>query len=60
MANHLLTIKLVLRPVHRCFFCINNSQLFSCSDDKSVALWDMASEKIVHQYRQHTVSAAKN
>ncbi|XP_065341242.1 U3 small nucleolar RNA-associated protein 15 homolog [Cloeon dipterum] len=41
-------------PVHRCFFCINNSQLFSCSDDKSAAVWDIASEKIVAQYRDHT------
>ncbi|XP_059475916.1 U3 small nucleolar RNA-associated protein 15 homolog [Neocloeon triangulifer] len=41
-------------PVHRCYFCINNSQLFSCSDDKSVAVWDIASEKMVNQYKDHT------
>lgn len=40
-------------PVHRCFFTPDNIHLSSFSDDKTVRLWDIPSEKAVSVFSEH-------
>lgn len=40
--------------VHRTFFIPNQSQIVSYSDDKSVRLWDIGTEKTLLQFNDHT------
>lgn len=46
----------VFRPVHRCFFTSDNYHIASFSDDRTVNVWDIASETKVYSYNEHTVS----
>ncbi|KAH8235662.1 hypothetical protein KR032_004945 [Drosophila birchii] len=42
-------------PVHRAFFTADNVKLASFSDDKTVRMWDVSSEKVVQTYEDsHT------
>lgn len=41
-------------PVHRTFFTNDMRQICSFSDDKSSILWDIATEKSVNSFREHT------
>ncbi|CAH0553661.1 unnamed protein product [Brassicogethes aeneus] len=41
-------------PVHRTYFVPNKAQIASYSDDKTVRLWDIPTEKNVISYRGHT------
>lgn len=41
-------------PTHRTFFTTDLLHVASFSDDKTVKLWDIASEKVVHTYEDHT------
>lgn len=41
-------------PVHRTFFTFDATKIVSFSDDKSVKLWDIATEKTVISYSDHT------
>lgn len=41
-------------PTHRTFFTPDLLHVASFSDDKTVKLWDIASEKVVHTYEEHT------
>lgn len=40
--------------VHRTFFTADNIHIASFSDDKTVALWDVSSEKRVTSFNEHT------
>lgn len=40
-------------PVHRTFFTKDNLKVLSCSDDKSVGLWDIATEARVANFTEH-------
>ncbi|XP_047003670.1 U3 small nucleolar RNA-associated protein 15 homolog [Schistocerca americana] len=40
--------------VHRCFFTADKTHIASFSDDKSVCLWDIPSEKEVISFSEHT------
>ncbi|XP_055906860.1 U3 small nucleolar RNA-associated protein 15 homolog [Eupeodes corollae] len=40
-------------PTHRTFFTPDLLHIASFSDDKTVKLWDIASEKVVHTYNEH-------
>lgn len=53
-------INYVYRPVHRCFFTSDNYHIASFSDDKTVNVWDIASETKVYSYNEHTVSVEVN
>lgn len=41
--------------MHRCKFTSDNVHVVSFSDDKSVALWDIPSEKEIVKYSEHSV-----
>ncbi|KAJ9581537.1 hypothetical protein L9F63_023286 [Diploptera punctata] len=40
-------------PVHRCFFTLDKTHIASFSDDKSVCLWDIPSEKKINTFADH-------
>lgn len=40
--------------VHRAFFTADNLHIASFSDDKTVVLWDIASEKQLTSFNEHT------
>lgn len=40
-------------PVHRCFFTLDKTRIASFSDDKSVCLWDIPSEKKITSLDDH-------
>lgn len=40
-------------PVHRTFFLHDNPQIVSLSDDKTVKLWDIPTEKEISSYSEH-------
>lgn len=41
-------------PVHRTFFTTDMHRIASFSDDKSVKVWDIASERFVSNFTEHT------
>lgn len=41
-------------PVHRTFFTNDMRRICSFSDDKSSILWDIATEKSINSFREHT------
>ncbi|KAK7870109.1 hypothetical protein R5R35_011087 [Gryllus longicercus] len=41
-------------PVHRCFFTSDKTHIASFSDDKTVSLWDIPSEKRITSFTEHT------
>lgn len=41
-------------PVHRTYFTSDMHRVASFSDDKSVKVWDIASEKFVNNFTEHT------
>jgi U3 small nucleolar RNA-associated protein 15 len=41
------------RPVHRCSFMPTDNQIVSFSDDKTVGLWDMPTEVMLHRFEGH-------
>lgn len=43
------------RAVHRAFFTCDNIHIASFSDDKSVILWDIATEEKIVQFKEHNV-----
>ncbi|KAF5296592.1 hypothetical protein FQA39_LY19296 [Lamprigera yunnana] len=40
-------------PVHRTLFCYENAHIASFSDDKTVRIWDIPTEKEIHCYNGH-------
>ncbi|KAI9593562.1 WD40-repeat-containing domain protein [Syncephalis fuscata] len=44
---------IVAGDVHVTRFASNNTQILSCSDDRSVRLWDVPSEQVVVQFDEH-------
>lgn len=41
-------------PVHRTFFTTDNMHISSFSDDKTVKVWDISTEKVVNNFCEHT------
>jgi U3 small nucleolar RNA-associated protein 15 len=41
-------------PVHRAYFANDLHHVFSCSDDKTVKYWDLATEKSILNFREHS------
>lgn len=41
-------------PVHRTFFTEDKTHIASFSDDKTVRVWDIPSEKTIYQYNDHS------
>ncbi|XP_044736552.1 U3 small nucleolar RNA-associated protein 15 homolog [Chrysoperla carnea] len=40
-------------PVHRTFFTSDKTHIASFSDDKSVRVWDIPTEKVINEYNEH-------
>lgn len=45
-----------LRPVHITKFTPGNTQILSCSDDKTVRIWDIPGQEAISIFKEHQVS----